>query len=165
MKFSMQNITLSQYFNVRCTVVAVVWVNIDEMNEAPHDVYVRFSFMWKLGSGEKLNLLPMSASTKHVRWLCASLLRKLSISIQTSSPRGSYWWDLANLFVRYGRRTGPVILPTGTSYDIASCYSTPQEDHMILFVPPLSAWRWGTKACWRVLNNLFYIGLFLSFDN
>jgi hypothetical protein len=88
----------------------------------------------KLETRETPNRLLMSARTKHVGWLCASLLRKHGTSVlQTSSPLriqlpgGSYRWDLANLFIRHGKRTGPLVLPTGTSCeccwaDAASCY-------------------------------------------
>jgi hypothetical protein len=108
----------------------------------------------KLETGETPNRLLMSARTKHVGWLCASLLQKHGTSVlQTSSPLriqlpgGSYRWDLANLFIRHGKRTGPLVLPTGTSYeccwaDAASCYKQfTRASHMSLFLF-LLGWVW-----------------------
>jgi len=98
--------------------VLLVWIKVEGIREAFNDVY-DFPF----GNWNPKNSWTRSwylQRLEYVEWLCASLLWKRVTSIQTSFPlgiqlpRGSYWWVLANLFIRHEKRSD-LALPTGTS--------------------------------------------------
>jgi len=99
--------------------VSLFWIKVEGIREAFNDVY---DFLL-CGNWNPKNSWTRSwylQRMKYVEWLCASLLWKRVTSIQTSSPlgiklpRGSYWWVLANLFIRHEKRSD-LALPTGTS--------------------------------------------------